>query len=94
MTLFLTIWIGIGMSIDCVSCCLELRRIVKGHGPSGIPLATLIVFYLLPLLLTKHAVVTESWIADAVLLSLFHVLAVFLIPMLFSRWTTRRRSAD
>jgi len=89
MTLFLTIWIGLGMTIDCLSCWADLRRIVKGYGPSGLSVVPLIVCYSLPLLVSQHAVFTAWWVADWLLLILFHALIVFLIPALFRRWTAR-----
>ncbi len=78
--------IAVGVAIDLLSCFLFIRRNRKGHGASGVPMVTLIACYLLPLIISEHAVFTSSFWVDCLLLMGFHVLVVFLIPILDRKW--------
>lgn len=91
MTRLLLAVIATGMLLDLVSCFLFMRRNQTGKGPSGLPVVTLIVCYLLPLLVTEHAVFTPSFWLDCLILLCFHGVVVFLIPILHRNWVTHKR---
>lgn len=82
MTRFLIFLVSVGMLIDVLSCFLFMRRNRKGHGVTGIPIVTLILFYLLPLLIFETPIFTSSFLLDCLLLICFHVIVVFIIPIL------------
>lgn len=76
----LPILIAAGILLDLLSCFLFIRRNQTGRGASGLPMVTLIVCYLLPLLITEHAVFTSSFWLDCLILLCFHIAVVFVIP--------------
>ena len=80
-----------GMVLDITSCFLFIRRNKKGDGPSGQPLVTLIACYLLPLLLTKHAVFTSYFWWDCLLLLCFHIILLFVIPIFHRKILTLQK---
>ena len=82
MAMLMPYIIAVGMAIDLMSCFLFMRRNRKGHGASGMPIVTLIVCYLLPLIIFEHAVFTSLFWVDCLLLIGFHVSVIFLIPIL------------
>lgn len=86
MTVWL-IWllILIGVAVDLFSCHLELRRNRGLGNASGLPIATLIACYLLPLLVFETPVITHSVWMDGALLATFHVTTAFIVP-----WVDRR----
>ena len=88
MTKLLLVVIATGVTIDFCSCLLFIRRNQTGSGPSGLPLVTLIVCYLLALLLSQHAVLTSFLWLDGLILLCFHIIVVFVIPMLHRKWVT------
>jgi len=82
------ILIACGISLDLFSCFLFLRRNRHGPGASGVPLVSFIVFYFFPLFLSGNPVFTSSIWTDCGLLLCFHIVVVFLIPVLDRKWLT------
>ncbi len=81
------IWlIGIGMLADVVSCILLIRRNHVGHGPSGMPIVSLIACYLLPLIIFGQAVFTSSFWLDCLLLMIFHFVFLYIVPIFDRRF--------
>lgn len=89
MVKLLPMLVTIGVLVDLFSCFLLVRRNKTGIGPSGLPMVTLIVFYLLPLLVTKRSVFTSSYWLDCLVLLFFHAFVVFGIPV-FHRKVSKR----
>jgi hypothetical protein len=92
VTIVLLLIITVGMMIDIFSCTLSIRRNRHGSGPSGFPVVTLIVFYLLPLIFSKHAVFTRFYLLDALILLCFHIGVVFVIPIIHRRMLASKSS--
>jgi hypothetical protein len=90
----LPVVIAAGLLLDLFSCLLFIRRNQIGGGPSGLPAATLIVCYLMPLLITENAVFTSSYLLDCLILLCFHTVVVFMIPILHRKWIEKNRSKD
>ena len=82
-------FIAFGVLLDFLSCFLFMKRNRNGVGASGFPVVTLVVCYLLPLIISGRAVLTESVWLDCCLLFVFHVLVVFVIPAFDRRWLAR-----
>lgn len=68
--------------IDFYSCYIFLRRNRKKFGTLGLPVVTLIIFCLLPLLISKQAVITYSVVSDCLILTTMHLIIVYLIPII------------
>lgn len=88
----LSISIGAGITLDVVSCFLHVARRYRGHGASGLPIVTLVAFYLVPLLTLKNPILTDFLWLDCVLAGIFHLVLVFFIPMLAEKVFFRRGS--
>lgn len=79
--------IAVGMLLDVISCILFVNRNKNGRGPSGQSLVTLILFYWLPILIIGRPLFTASLWLDGLILLAFHLLMVFIIPMLHKKLT-------
>jgi hypothetical protein len=85
------IFIAIGVLVDIFSCCLFLRKNRKGHGSSGILIATPIVFYFLPIIILKETVITASVWLDCIYFACFHIVVVLVIPLVDKKLLQLRR---
>lgn len=91
VTIFLAIWIAIGVFVDLFSARVNYLAAERSYGASGIPFAaTLLFFYWLPLLTTEHAVITDWWLKDAGILTVFNIALGVLFQVLHCRWVARR----
>lgn len=70
--------VAAGLLIDIGSFALQIRKLKRGYGSSGLPLIP-IYFYGVPGW-TSHAVLTNSASLDSWLLVVFHVLFRYVIP--------------
>lgn len=85
-THWIYIFLAIGVAVDVVSCSLLLRKARNGRGSSGIPMgATLISFFLLPMLIHGEGVLTNSMTADILIICIFHLLLVFLLRIAYRK---------
>jgi hypothetical protein len=72
----------VALITDVMSLVLAIRRIIKGFGPSGIPLLPLFVYYILTEWLNQSFIFgTPLW--AFMFFTAFHVFCQFLIPLAF-----------
>jgi hypothetical protein len=71
--------IAIGLGIDLYSLALDLRRDRLGYGPSGIPMVSLLLFYLPAS--QMRGIVFHDGLRTAVLLAIVYLCCHFLIPV-------------
>jgi hypothetical protein len=76
------IFISVGILIDLFSCYLFLRKNRKRYGPSGILMATPIVFYFFPILISNYAVISAFVWLDCIYFACFHIFIVLVIPFI------------
>lgn len=81
----------LGISLDIWTCILTVRRDKGGNGPSGLPIASVIV-YTVPLTIWETAILTDYWEVDILIFWAIHCLIVFGIPHVLSAWRRRRLS--
>jgi hypothetical protein len=75
---FFLVLVILGILLDVASLYLGITRNNKGHGPSGIPIVSLITYFIyFGYLSDKDSL---SRIEYFILLTLFHVLCQFVIP--------------
>lgn len=65
---------------DLLSLALGVRRVVKGHGPSGIPILPWLVYYFLTEWL-HQSFIFGSPLRAIIAFTIFHVLCQYLIPL-------------
>jgi len=73
----------LGILIDIISCYCEIKRVIKGFGPSGIPVIPLLIYWFV--VLYNYEIIIYSRGVDFILFTLFHGLCYFGIPSVFSK---------
>ena len=100
--LFALIVLGISLFalailVDLISLHLNLRRVKRGYGPSGIPVLSLFVYLILIGLgcgnIFRHRYIYESLITIliAILLICLHICSHFIFPLLYSKWIRKKK---
>ncbi len=72
---------GLGMLMDIASCVLFMRRNRRGHGPSGMPMVSLIARYWLPIVISGRAMFFYSYWMDFLFLTVFHIVLLYVVPI-------------
>lgn len=73
--------VGLGMLLDIAACVLFMRRNRRGHGPSGMPIVSLVVCYWLPIVISGRAVFFYSYWLDCLFLTVFHIVLLYVVPI-------------
>lgn len=78
----------LGISIDLLSCFLNIRRVKYGRGASGLIGVSLILFYFFPLIYIKIPIITKYYFLDFFVLFFIHVSLVIIIPRIYRKYKT------
>ena len=74
------ILLAVALLTDLVSLALSVVRVVRGHGPSGIPVVPWLVYYFLTEWM-HQSFMFASPLRAIVALTVFHVFCQYLIPL-------------
>lgn len=81
MWIVVTVIVLVGVFVDLISCFLFIMINKKGYGPSGVPMVTLIAFYLLPMMLSGEKIFDIPLWGNIIIFVIFHFIFVFVIPI-------------
>jgi len=79
----------VALITDLASLILAVNRVIRGHGPSGIPVAPWLVYYLLTEWLNQ-SFVFETPLRAIIIFTVFHVLCQYFIPLIWRLCLKRR----
>jgi hypothetical protein len=82
MSIFVTILLIVALLIDVISLVLEIHRILKGSGPSGLPVISLFVYYLLTEWMNQ-SFIFRTPLRAILALAVFHIFCQYLMPLIF-----------
>lgn len=91
------LFITLAILIDLVSLYLNLQRVKKRYGPSGIPILSLFIYLILMFLgcsnIIRNRYMYESLITIliAILLICLHICFHFIFPLLYAKWIYRKK---
>jgi hypothetical protein len=77
--------------LDVLSLAMACRKVIRGHGPSGIPGLSWLIYVGWINLEQFHRDHPSGWPLQAFLLAtVFHMMCQFGVPAVYSRWFSRR----
>ena len=70
-----------GMAIDVLSLMLVAHRVLRGSGPSPVPVVGLVLYWVAALY-SELPLLMGSWWMDGLVLSLFHLMCQYSVPLI------------